>query len=170
MIFVPLSSTTSTGRPMSFRYWRSSLSGRPIPAEVTVSSKSSSSRSRRSSMARLRATQSSMSTEPSLSITTSISLPGVMFTSTRNRLPSASSSSAMFLILSASILFRCFSGLVCKAFSDSCLRAVSRSGVWPYAASDYEIWGLSSPNPSLPLSRNGCKYSAIYFIFLISGA
>ena len=83
-IFTPLVSSTSADLPASLRYWRRLFSSEPMPADMTVSEKSSSSRSNCASTARLNSAQASMPTDVSLSIVSSISLPGVEVHSTTN--------------------------------------------------------------------------------------
>ena len=83
-IFTPLVSSTSADLPASLRYWRRLFSSEPIPADMTVSEKSSSSRSNCASTARLSSAQASMPTDESLSIVSSTSLPGVQVQSTTN--------------------------------------------------------------------------------------
>ena len=79
-----------------------------MPAEATVSEKSSASRSRSASTARLSATQASMPTDVSLSIVSSISLPGVEVHSTTNMsVPSRwrSAASVIFFVSIISLFF-----------------------------------------------------------------
>ena len=68
----------------SLRYCRRLFSSEPMPAEATVSEKSSSSRSNSASTARLSSAHASMATDVSLSISSSISLPGVQVQPTTN--------------------------------------------------------------------------------------
>ena len=107
-----------------------------MPAEATVSEKSSASRSKAASTARLRAAQASIDTDVSLSTSSSISLAGEQVHDTTNRSVSASCAWAISLILLQSIIVRCLIGWV----------VLRNKGT------------LSSPYPAHRVLRQ-CKYS-----------
>ena len=101
---MPEVSSTSTVLPTSLWYWRRLLSSDPMPAEATVSEKSSSSRSNSSSIERLSLTQASMATEGSLSMSSSMSLPGVQVHPTTNMSVPCRLRSAASIIFFVSII------------------------------------------------------------------